>query len=111
MRSPSRLTCRRRSATVVDEDVDMPSDGEFTVRRDAAVWREVDGETVVLDLASASYLGINATGTMLWAAILDGAGYDRLVSILVSSFDLDTARAREDVDRFLATCRARGFIE
>jgi hypothetical protein len=81
------------------------------VRRDAAVWREVDGETVILDLASGSYLGLNATGTQLWAALVDGASQADLVTVLVDSFAVDAEQALLDVDRFLETCRARGLVE
>jgi hypothetical protein len=89
----------------------VTTDGGFRVRRDAAVWREVDGETVILDLASGSYLGLNATGTQLWAALVDGASQADLVTVLVDSFAVDAEQALLDVDRFLETCRARGLVE
>lgn len=89
----------------------MTPECDIKVRRDNAVWREVDGETVLLDLSSANYLGINASGSMLWAAIVDGASSARLVDLLVDRFGLEPERATHDVDEFLTTCRARGLIE
>jgi hypothetical protein len=89
----------------------MTPESDIKVRQDAAVWREVDGETVLLDLSSASYLGINASGSTLWSAIVGGASRSRLVDLLVERFGLEPERATHDVEAFLTTCRARGLIE
>ncbi|TQN37944.1 coenzyme PQQ synthesis protein D (PqqD) [Blastococcus colisei] len=89
----------------------MTAEGELRVRRDAAVWREIDGETVVLDVASGSYLGLNATGSQLWGALVEGASRADLVSLLVQHFAVTPEEAGRDVDQFLDTCRARGLVE
>ena len=39
----------------------------------AAVWREVDGEVLVLELATAIYLTLNGSGWILWNELVDGA--------------------------------------
>lgn len=81
------------------------------VRDDAAVWREIDGETVVLDLTSAQYLGLNRSGTRLWSAIVAGSTEDDLIAVLVQDFDVSPERAAVDVQDFLALCRKRGLVE
>lgn len=89
----------------------MTPEAYIKVREDAAVWREVDGETVLLNLSSASYLGINASGSLLWSAIVEGATRSGLTDLLIERFGLDHQRATRDVDEFLETCRAHGLIE
>lgn len=81
------------------------------VREGAAVWRELDGETVVLDLEHSTYLGLNATGTLLWPAMVDGASTERLVDLIVDRFGVGRQQASADVAAFVAECRRRRLIE
>ena len=84
--------------------VDM-HDAQVKVREGAAVWREIDGETVLLALDSSLYLGLNATGTTLWPAMVDGATHATLVDLLVQKYDIDRSRAHSDVIAFVEACR------
>ncbi|HUP72467.1 MAG TPA: PqqD family protein [Acidimicrobiales bacterium] len=81
------------------------------LREGAASWREIDGETILLDLESSKYLGLNRAGTVLWPAIVTGSSRDELIGRLVSEFDLERDRAARDVDAFIATCRDRNLLE
>jgi hypothetical protein len=40
----------------------------FTLGKDT-VFRELDGEAVILDLSSGAYFGLNAVGTRIWQLI------------------------------------------
>jgi hypothetical protein len=40
-------------------------DNSFTVSKDA-VFRDLDGEAVILDLGSGTYFGLNAVGARIW---------------------------------------------
>lgn len=89
----------------------MTPESDIKVIQRAAVWREVDGETVLLDLSSASYLGMNGPGSMLWSAIVGGASRSRLAELLVERYEVRPEQAAADVTDFLGACRARGLIE
>lgn len=80
------------------------------IRDGAAVWREVDGEIVLLALDSSEYIGLNKTATALWPAMTQGATRGELVSLLAASFDVDRDRAASDVDSFVDTCRAHRLL-
>lgn len=84
---------------------------EGVVRRADAVWRDVEGETIVLDLASSQYLGINSTGTLLWEAIAQPTTVDALVRLLVERFEIGQDRALVDVEAFLQECARRGLLD
>lgn len=81
------------------------------VRESAAVWRQIDDETVLLALDSSTYMGVNHTGTQLWPAMVEGATRAELVGRLVSRFDVDEQRAAEDVEAFVQACRDLGLLE
>lgn len=38
----------------------------YTIDRNSASWRVVDGEAVIIHLVTTHYYGLNATGTFLW---------------------------------------------
>jgi len=80
------------------------------LRQGAAVWREVDGETVALDVAASDYLGINAAGSALWPALVRGTTRDELGEILQQRFGLDAAAASADVEAFLTALKARNLL-
>lgn len=73
--------------------------------------REFAGESVVLDLASSTYLQANEAGTLLWRALEAGTTRGRLVGALVEAFAVPEETARADVDAFLADVRHRGLLD
>lgn len=81
------------------------------VRDGAAVWREIDGETILLALRASAYLGLNQTGTILWEAMVGGATAADLTDLLVERFDIDRGHATSDVAAFVEGCRAHGLLE
>lgn len=83
---------------------------QFKLREGAAAWQQVDGETILLDLAASAYLGANSSGSVLWSTLADGATRERLVERLCETFDVTEDRAGSDVDAFLRACRDRGFL-
>lgn len=81
------------------------------IREGATVGREIDGETVLLDLESSVYLGLNRTGTLLWPAMVAGTTEDALAEALVDAFGISADQAAADVAAFVTSCRARGLLE
>lgn len=81
------------------------------LREGAVAWQQVDGETILLDLAASTYLGINQSGSVLWLALVDGSTRHGLVKRLCETYDVTEDEAAMDVDAFLRTCQERGFLE
>jgi Coenzyme PQQ synthesis protein D (PqqD) len=83
---------------------------ELQLAHGAAVWREIDGETVVLALESSTYLSLNATGSLLWHRLTAGTARAELIDVLVDHFEVERGIAAADVDTFIADCRRRGLL-
>jgi len=47
------------------------------LRAEDLVYQESDGETVLLDLRTSTYLVVNPTGTVVFPALVDGATRDQ----------------------------------
>jgi hypothetical protein len=80
-------------------------------RSEQVMWREIDGQVVILDLRSSSYLRSNGTGARLWERLQTECRRDDLVDVLVSCYQIDPDVASRDVDAFLATLREGDLLE
>ena len=74
-------------------------------------WQRIEGETILLNLAASTYLGVNGSGTVLWPGLVEGCTREQLVSRMCDTYGVDRAQATADVTAFLAECRDRGFLE
>ena len=83
----------------------------FKLRDGATAWQQVEGEVILLDLRTSTYLGTNRSASELWAALAEGATRDDLVARLRAVYDVSEVQVGADVDAFLGTCRDRGLLE
>jgi hypothetical protein len=82
------------------------------VRRSAEVLhRDIDGETVLVDLGSGRFFGLDPVGARVW----DGLGTETtaaaLVDRVVAEFAVARPRAEKDVLALLGDLAAKGLVE
>lgn len=80
------------------------------LRSDGLDWRIVDAEVVILDAERSAYNATNASGTVLWTRLHDGATRSELIDALSERFALARPLAEVDVDAFLSDLRSRGLL-
>ena len=71
---------------------------------------EVGGETVLLDLESEQYFGLDEVGTRVWALIGEGATTLGVVERLLKEYDVDRPELESDVSDLLQELAAAGLI-
>jgi hypothetical protein len=74
------------------------------------VFRDLEGEAVILDLASGRYFGLNAVGTRIWTLIDAGLPIDRIVDTLAGEYDAEPTQIAADVTRLVDDLSSRGLI-
>jgi hypothetical protein len=74
------------------------------------VFRDLDGEAVLLDLTTGTYFGLNEVGTRVWRFVHDGHDEAHIVATLAAEYDADRAVIAQDVAQLLAELRARNLI-
>lgn len=74
------------------------------------LFQEVSGETVLLDLASEQYFGLDAVGTRIWALLNEGATADDVVETLLEEYEVERATLEADVAELLAGLAGAGLI-
>ena len=62
-----------------------------------AVFREIEGESVVLNLESGMYYGLDEVGTLVWHAVEPRGTLRTAVERVVAEFDTDASTAEQDV--------------
>lgn len=74
------------------------------------VFRNLDGEAVLLDLGSGTYFGLNEVGTRIWQMVEGGHDAPAIVDALAGEYAADRATIAADVERLLDELRSRGLI-
>jgi hypothetical protein len=64
------------------------------------VIRELSGESVILDLKSGLYFGLNGVGTRTWTLIARGDSLRSINATLAGEFDAPAATIEQEVLRF-----------
>ena len=72
--------------------------------------RLVGDETVLLDLASGTYFGLDGVGKCIWEAVSGGHSLAKTVVVVTAEFDVDKAQAADDVIEFTNELLERGLL-
>lgn len=72
--------------------------------------QELSGETVILDLQSECYFGLDAVGTRIWQLIRDGADLRTIHDTLLDEYEVDAAQLQRDLQALVEDARQRGLI-
>jgi hypothetical protein len=81
------------------------------LRVDDITWREIDGDLVILDLRSSTYLTANASASVLMRQLTEDQTLPELVKALVDEFEIPEQRARQDAQAFVDELSERGLLE
>jgi hypothetical protein len=73
--------------------------------------QELSGETVLLDLASENYFGLDAVGTRVWQLLNEGKDGSVLVDTLLDEYDVERKVLERDIAELLDRLSEAGLIE
>jgi hypothetical protein len=71
-------------------------DDTVAVSRDA-IFRDINGEAVILDLEGGIYYGLDEVGTCAWRALESGGPLRLALDAIVRTFDVDAGTAERDL--------------
>ena len=89
--------------------MDIRDDQVFTISNDV-LFQEVSGETVLLDLESEQYFGLDEVGTRIWALLNEGQSVDAIVETLLAEYEVGREQLAGDVRELLAALLDAGLI-
>ena len=91
-------------------EIEMQLDAKLSIPLQV-MSRLVGDETVILDLSSGIYFGLDGVGKRIWEAVAEGLSLDETASVITSEFDVDEAQAQADVIEFAGNLVERGLLE
>lgn len=78
---------------------------------DDVLIRELDGESVILNLKSERYFGLDEIGTRMWAALSTSESIQSAYEVLLSEYDVDAERLQQDMQELLEHLVEHGLVE
>jgi len=73
--------------------------------------RLVDDETVLLDLESGMYFGLDGVGKRIWETIAEGKSLGDIAVTISSEFEVDESQALADAIAFASDLVERGLLK
>lgn len=75
------------------------------------VWRDRDGEIIIMNLASGVYFSVDGVGTRIWIMLSKGVATDEIIRELILEFDVEESQLRTDLDSMVRDLASQGLIE
>ena len=77
---------------------------------DDVVTREVGDETMLLDLASGTYFGLDAVGGRFWQLLEEGKSPGDARDALLEEYEVGADQLERDLENLLAELSANGLV-
>ncbi|MBW8873572.1 MAG: PqqD family protein [Acidobacteria bacterium] len=78
---------------------------------ETVLFRDLDGEAVLLATDSGRYFGLNEVGTRMWSLLRLHGDVEAVCRALLAEYEVPEARLREDLAQFVGTLAARGLVK
>lgn len=75
------------------------------------LFRELEGEAVLLQTESGMYFGLDAVGTRIWSLLQQHGDLGRVHRQMLEEYAVDPDQLREDLLRLVTTLVARGLLD
>ena len=73
--------------------------------------RELSGESVLLNLQTESYFGLDAVGSEMWKALIESPSIENAFDALALNYDVDPERLRLDLGAYIQKLVALGLLQ
>lgn len=80
-------------------------------RNPAVIWKEIEGEIVLLNPKKGDYFGLEAVGAAFWELIDDKTDRDSIIRILLEGYDVEEDILKKDISALINTMQQKKLIE
>ncbi|OAI49627.1 thymidylate synthase [Planctomycetaceae bacterium SCGC AG-212-F19] len=89
----------------------MIGESTIVVAAKEQISANLDGEVVLLNLATGTYHGLNGVGSRIWQMVQDPRTVSDVRDALVAEYDVESAQCQADLLALLNELEVRGLIE
>ena len=73
--------------------------------------RLVGEETILMDLSTGIYFGLDGVGKRIWETVAEGSNLEEVSAAIAAEYDVDDDRAKDDVVDFVGELLERGLLQ
>jgi len=85
-------------------------DQKLVVTEDTLI-NVIEGESVILNLKSESYFGLDQVGTRMWDALTSSDSIQTAYEKLLNEYDVSADKLKEDLSDLIGKLLANGLLE
>ena len=74
------------------------------------VWRELDGEVVILNLATGNYYGLEGAANEMWRLLVQHGSTEEVADIMGREFDVERHQLIQDLDALVQDLARRSIV-
>lgn len=83
---------------------------QVPVKNPDVVWRDLEGEGVLLNPVDGKYFGLNAVGLSVWDKMEGGRTLDEIIALLLEEYEVERPVLEKDVVELAGRMAAGGLI-
>lgn len=76
-----------------------------------ALFQEIGGEGVILDLASSTYFGLDEVGVRLWQLLQSDPSMQAARDTLLAEYEVEPAQLEQDLEQLIAKLAEAGLVK
>jgi len=91
----------------------MPINIPFSARvvvPDGVLARNLEGESVVLNLKTEKYFGLDEVGTRMWTLLTDATSIQSAYDSLAAEYDVEPTQLRADIEKLIGELVEHGLL-
>ena len=88
----------------------IPFDSSVSTSADVMI-RKIGDESVLLDLKTERYLGLDDVSTRIWEVLTTGGSIQSAYETLLAEYDVDAERLRQDLEDFVRELLQLGLVQ
>ncbi len=77
---------------------------------DDVLHQELSGETVLLNLKTEHYFGLDPVGTRIWQVVGETSSAEAVVAKLLTEYEVEEPQLRADVERLVGELSSAGLL-
>lgn len=77
---------------------------------DDVIFRDLEGESILLDLKTGLYFGLNPVGTRIWHLLEEGKPPARILEALLAEYKVSPEQCQRDLRQLLGLLKEKGLV-
>lgn len=84
---------------------------KYSIDTNKIVWRNIDGEAVILNLDSGFYYSLNKVGTLIWQMISEKKSTPEIINMFEKEFRISKSKIGSDLSALLRDFQKERLVE